>query len=326
MSTVLCSRVASEPVVSPGTVPGYGPITNAGLIHHDGRYHLFARGVRNGYRRNPDAGPRFLDYRSDVLVFTSVDGNHYDFQQVLATGGTGPVYCYEDPRVQRVTSNGQRHFMMTYTHLATPESNRPWMIGIHRLVYRDGAFRLNRTSGGVIGPPGVPNKDAVLFNLLDGRVAMLHRIHPNIQLAVFSSIAELRGADAAHWDDHLANLEHHTILRPTPGALGIGAGAPPIRLGPGLVLFFHERRGDGSYAAKAALLDPSTGRVMAQMDQPVLEPDLAWEREGDVDNVIFVQGAHRRADGTIYLTYGAADRSVGAALVDETELLAALAA
>ena len=38
------------------SVPGYGPIFNAGVIHHDGRFHLFARGVRGGYRRND--GPR----------------------------------------------------------------------------------------------------------------------------------------------------------------------------------------------------------------------------------------------------------------------------
>jgi len=45
-----------------------------------------------------------------------------------------------------------------------------------------------------------------------------------------------------------------------------------------------------------------------------------------VANVVFVQGAHRRDDGTIYLTYGAADRAVGAAVVDERQLLKALAA
>ena len=44
-----------------------------------------------------------------------------------------------------------------------------------------------------------------------------------------------------------------------------------------------------------------------------MRPELAWERNGDVDNVVFVQGAVPRPDGTIYLTYGAADRCVGAA-------------
>jgi predicted GH43/DUF377 family glycosyl hydrolase len=47
---------------------------------------------------------------------------------------------------------------------------------------------------------------------------------------------------------------------------------------------------------------------------------------GDVDEVVFVQGAVARPDGTIYLTYGAADRCVGAASVVESEILAALRA
>ena len=77
-------RVSDAPIVAAGSVPGYGPIFNAGVIRHDGVFHLFARGVRDGYRRNDGPGPRFLDYVSDVLVFTSLDGRTYAFQQVLA--------------------------------------------------------------------------------------------------------------------------------------------------------------------------------------------------------------------------------------------------
>ena len=65
---------------------GYGPIFNAGAVYHDGAFHLFARGVREGYSLNTGPGPRFVDYVSDVLVFTSGDGIDYTFQQVLARG------------------------------------------------------------------------------------------------------------------------------------------------------------------------------------------------------------------------------------------------
>ncbi len=52
-------RFRPEPVVSAGAVDGCGPIFNAGLLHHDGRYHLFACGVRTGFRRT--AGSRVVD-------------------------------------------------------------------------------------------------------------------------------------------------------------------------------------------------------------------------------------------------------------------------
>jgi predicted GH43/DUF377 family glycosyl hydrolase len=323
----IAQRVSDVPLVAAGSVPGYGPIFNAGLLHHDGRYHLFARGVRNGYRRNPDSGgPRFVDYISDVLAFVSTDGRSFAFQQVLAAAGHHGVWCYEDPRFQWVRSNGSTELMMTYTNLPDPATNQPWRIGMHRLVYDGEAFVLNENSGCVIGPPGMPDKDGVLFNLTDGRVALIHRVHPDMQLAIFDSLPALVDADSAYWDAHLDNLSHHVILRPSPGAVSVGAGAPPIETDAGLVLFYHELTEEGTYTANVALLDPATGRVAAVLPEPLLVPSLDWERNGDVDCVVFVQGAHRRADGTILLTYGAADRAVGGAIVDEERLLERLVA
>jgi predicted GH43/DUF377 family glycosyl hydrolase len=94
----------------------------------------------------------------------------------------------------------------------------------------------------------------------------------------------------------------------------------------GLVLFYHERDPELGYTINVALLDDETGGVRAVLDEPILRPELAWERTGDVDDVVFVQGAVSRPDGTIYLTYGAADRCVGAAAVDTSGLLDALRA
>jgi predicted GH43/DUF377 family glycosyl hydrolase len=323
---VVARRLGGGPIVAAGSVPGYGPIFNAGVIFADGRFHLFARGVRDGYRRNEGAGPRFVDYVSDVLVFTSDDGRSYDFQQVLAeSSGSGDgVHSYEDPRVQRVRSAGDERIVMSYTSLAAPESGKPWRVGVHRLGYEDGHFFLNRSSGRVIGPEGEPDKDAVLFNLRDGRVGLIHRIHPNVQLALFDSLDEVWDPPSGYWDEHMSQLDWHTIVRPSEGALGVGAGAPPVETDDGLVLFYHERDSAGRYTVRVALLDDATGRVKSILPEPIMRPETAWERVGDVDNVVFVQGAILQDDGEIYLTYGAADRCVGAASVRTVEVLAAL--
>jgi len=326
MSPVNLRRVSSKPIVASYSVPGYGAIFNAGVIHHDGILHLFARGIRDGYRRNSDEGPRFIDYISDILVFTSSDGRSYEFQQVLAQGSSDTVFSYEDPRVQRVQSDGQEHIVMTYTHIPDPRHGKPWQIGLHRLVYEDDRFVLHADAGHIVGPPGHENKDAVVFNLTDGRVALIHRLHPDMQLAVFDSLDALLDGDEAYWRLHLDELDHHTILRPSPGALGIGAGAPPLHTELGLLLFFHERNREGVYTMNVALLDHDTGRIAAKLADPILMPELPWERWGDVDDVVFVGGAHRFSDGTIYLTYGAADRAVGAATIHEANLLLALQA
>ena len=319
-------RLRDTPVVDFGSVPGYGPIFNAGAIAVDGAFHLFARGVREGYTPNREAGARFLDYISDILVFTSTDGLEYRFQQVLAAGSPGGVHSFEDPRVQRVRSAGTEHVMMTYTNLPAPDSGLPWRVGVHRLAYAGGRFALNRSSARVVGPDGLPDKDAVLFNLRDGRVALIHRIHPDMQLALFDSLGELLDAGADYWDEHVRNLDGNTIIRPEPGALGVGAGAPPVAIEGGLLLFYHERDADSHYTIKVALLDDETGRVVSLLREPILRPELAWERRGDVDEVVFVQGAVPLSDGTIYLTYGAGDRCVGAASLVTAEVVDALRA
>jgi Predicted glycosylase len=324
-SAVTVRRLKDAPIVEAGSVAGYGSIFNAGAIHYNGTFHLFARGVREGHTRNPGRhGPRFLRYISDVLVFTSEDGIDYQFQQVLAKGSARGVHSYEDPRVQTIRNGSGDHVMMTYTNLPDPKSGRPWQIGIHRLAYADGRFALNRTSGRVIGPPGWPDKDAVVFKLRDERVAMIHRIQPNMQLALFDSLEELRNSGAEYWDEHMRELDRHTIISPGPGALGVGAGAPPVATEEGLLLFFHERTAENQYTLNVALLDDETGRVKSKLDEPIMRAELPWERIGDVDDVVFVQGAVPRPDGTIYLTYGAADRCVGAASVVASEVLDAL--
>jgi beta-1,2-mannobiose phosphorylase / 1,2-beta-oligomannan phosphorylase len=87
-------------------------------------------------------------------------------------------------------------------------------------------------------------------------------------------------------------------------------GAPPVATEAGLLLFYHEHNSDPQYTIKVALLDDETGRVESLLPEPILLPELPWERSGDVDDVVFVQGAVPRPDGTIYLTYGAADRCI----------------
>lgn len=323
MSDQVVHRISERPIVEDKSVPGYGAIFNAGLIFFDGRYHLFARGIRDGYSRGPEGGPRFVDYFSDILVFTSVDGDHYDFAYVLAKAGESGVSCFEDPRVQRVVSRGVEHTIMTYTDLPDPGSDMPHHIGAHYLHYDNGQFSTSGTPSRYLGPPGVPNKDSVIFNLSDGRVAFIHRVHPNMQLAIFDDLEQLWDASNDYWDEYMSKLGTYTLLEPTDGALGIGAGAPPFLTKDGLLMFFHERQADGAYTINLALLDQHTGRLVSRLPEPLMVPELEWELHGDVDNVVFVQGCYSDGDN-VYLTYGAADSNVGAARTTVNALLSAL--
>ncbi len=301
------------------------------MIIHDGRYHLFARAVRDGYRRNPLAGasePRFLEYFSDLLTFTSLDGLDYRFQKVLHR--SEPDAIFEDPRIQVVASGGVPHFLLSYTNVPADGRGKTWRAAISELSYRHGEFTIGPDP--TVGPDDVPNKDVVLCNLADGRIALIQRLEQeawprqSIQLALFETLEDLWATTPAFWRRYMETLGEQIIIAPRTGSAGVGAGAPPLLVDGELVLFYHERDRRDVYSTRVALLDDETGRVKAMLPEPILAPELAWERHGDVDNVIFVQGAQARSDGTIYLSYGAADRHVGAATLDTGSLLAALRA
>src|ERR1035438_10149994 len=89
-------RLCDRPIVEAGAVLGYGPLFNAGVLHHAGAYHLFVRAVRDGYRPGEGTGPRFVDYVSDIVVFTSPDGLRYEYGYVLASSGTGGALRSEE--------------------------------------------------------------------------------------------------------------------------------------------------------------------------------------------------------------------------------------
>src|SRR5262249_52788617 len=53
-------------------------------------------------------------------------------------------------------------------------------------------------------------------------------------------------------------------------------------------------------------------KVLYRSDEPVFGPELAWERAGQVPNVVFVEGMARK-ESTWLFYYGGADKYVGVA-------------
>ena len=119
------------------------------------------------------------------------------------------------------------------------------------------------------------------------------------------------GLGAEYWNEHVRELDKHTIITPSKAR---SASVPALR----------PSRSTGSSSSsttsatatpvmtKAALLDDTDRPRQGDARRPDHAPELDWEKRGDVDEVVFVQGAVLRPDGTIYLSYGAADRCIGA--------------
>ena len=161
---------------------------------------------------------------------------------------------------------------------------------------------------------------------INGKFAMLHRIHPGIQLVLFEDFKELT---REFWEDYIMNLEKHIVLDPKLyyESSHIGGGCPPIETKEGWLMIYHASQDTPSgfkYHASAALLDlDDPKKELARLTKPLISPSLKWEKEGVVNNIIFPTGTAIFGDD-LYIYYGAADERVGVAKIKLDTLLTEL--
>jgi len=168
------------------------------------------------------------------------------------------------------------------------------------------------------------DKNVMFFpKKINGKFAMLHRIHPGIQIVYFDKIEDL---DRAFWNEYLMNLEKHIVMDPEfkYESSHIGAGCPPIETAEGWLLIYHAAEDTPKgfvYHASAALLDLKNPTIeLARLPQPLISPTLQYEKEGTINNIIFPTGAIV-TDGILYIYYGAADERVAVGSIPMEELL-----
>ena len=285
-----------------------GAVFNCGAtLGQDGLIYLLYRAVPAGYTRLPDR-PGYDDYVSSIGCAVSEDGVHFTRfdEPVIRPQENYDTFGCEDPRVTGLELNGEFLYLVTYTALSAPAFSG---LGGRVALASTKDFRTFHKYGVVI--PNLNDKDAVIFpELIRGRIAMLHRVMPNIQIVYFEDLEQLIHPDEDWWRKYEASLEEFTILRPKFEweAEKIGAGAPPIRTEAGWLLIYHGVDANHVYRVGAALLDlEKPSRVIARTPEPILEPEEEYERVGDVDNVVFPQGAVVK-NGTLHVYYGAADK------------------
>ena len=161
---------------------------------------------------------------------------------------------------------------------------------------------------------------------INGNFALLHRIHPGIQIVYFKDFRELT---TSFWKNYLLRLEDHIIMDPEMPheSNHIGGGCPPIETKDGWLLIYHsvENTAKGYvYHASAALLDLRNPKIeLARLPYPLISPTHVWEKKGIVNNVIFPTGTSIIED-RLLIFYGAADSKIGTASVNLNDLLTEL--
>ncbi len=290
-------RVFEHPILEPVLDHAWeaAAVFNCGAIFHDSRYHLIYRAT------DIDAGGKEGPFISRLGHAISADGLHFERAEYpLLTGeGEQELRGLEDPRIVKIEDT----FYMMYTGYRgkTHRDYRICLASSHDLI--------NWKRHGIVLDES--NKDASLFpEKINGRFCMFHRRDPDIWI-VYSD-------DLKNWVDHTR------IMKPDPAneweSKKIGIAGPPVRTKDGWLLIYHGVSRNSVYSLGIALLDLSDpSKILFRQAEAILEPELIWEKEGCVPNVVFSCGQIETED-SLLVYYAGADTVIGVAGIKKDNL------
>ncbi|MGC9968482.1 MAG: hypothetical protein ABSC29_02000 [Minisyncoccia bacterium] len=272
---------------------------------------IFLNGkVRILYRAMSDDNTSTIGYAS------SVDGVHItkrlqepiyapreDFEQKNVPGANSGC---EDPRLTQIGDT----IYMCYTAF---DGKGPPRVAFTSITAKDfDDHKWNWTKAVLISPPGLEDKDAALFpKKIGGKYWFLHRLGSDIWIDSTENL---------DFDGKTKFLGGKILMQPRASewdSKRIGGTSPPIETEYGWLLFYHGiSRRTNHYNVRAALLDlKDPTLVLYRTHDPLLEPDMPYEKQGMVSNVVFPCGAVMMKN-QLYVYYGGADKFVCVATLD----------
>ena len=254
-------------------------------------------------------GRSWLTSISHLRVARSSDGIRFDVEAAPALSPATELESFgiEDPRITLIEGT----YWINYTAVSP--------LGIATALASTRDFRKFERHG-IIFPPN--NRDVTIFpERIDGRYVALHRPMPEGigEPAMWSASSP----DLITWGDH------RLVARARDGGWDgakIGGGAVPFRVRDGWLAVYHGVSASPMEYALGALLlhanDPSI--VLARSREPILRPEMPYERQGFFGGVVFTCGLLPEGD-TIRVYYGAADGVTAVADLSLAEILGGMA-
>lgn len=291
-------RVSEEPILSPNPAHKWEAtaVFNTAAIYDKGLVHLIYRAT------DITSNGRDGKYINSFGYAVSADGINFNRleQPILINDTPQEARGPEDPRIIKI---GDIFYMM-YTGYGGRFG------GDYRISLATSKNLIDWQRQGVMLDEA--NKDASLFpEKIGGKHLMFHRRPPDIWLA--------DSDDLKTWDNH--RLVMSALPNSTWENEKIGIGGPPIKRDDGWLLIYHGVSKDHCYSLGIALLDINDPtKVIARQAEPILEPELDWEVNGYVPNVVFSCGQVVIGD-ELFVYYGGADTAIGVAKVRMDEIV-----
>jgi predicted GH43/DUF377 family glycosyl hydrolase len=273
-------------------------VFNSAAVYEKGKVHIVYRAQgeddvsRLGYARSSDG--YHIDEQLGTPIFSPLEGRE--------------KFGCEDPRITKL---GNKYYMCYTAYGKTrrwckaDSKTRLAQIGITHIPVSD--FLNHRWSWGrrIYPLPQVDSKNCILFpRKFRGKYVIYHRIPPHIWIAYSNSLGD--------W----SKSYHRIVIQPRESweCTKIGTGAPPVETEKGWLLVYHGVDENFTYRLGLALIDRNNPERVMRSKKPILEP-----REGYEQNIVFSCGAVL-LDGKIFVYYGAADKVIGVATADASEI------
>lgn len=305
-------RAKENPILSP--IPQHEweskAVFNPAALRLSNNVHIVYRAMSHdntsvlGYAVSRDG--IHIDYRDpDPIYFPRAE-----FEKKLVPGGNSGC---EDPRLTLI---GDRIYMC-YTAF---DGAHPPRIAFTSIEKND--FLNRRWSWDLpvlISPPDWDNKDAAVFpEKVKGKYLIFHRMGHDIDIAPVPNLS----FDGKTW------LEEQRWLKTrkwTWDSSKCGISAPPLKTKKGWILLYHGiSMYDGQYRVGAVLMDlKDPTQIIARTDHPLFEPEMPYEKNGQVGNVVFPCGAVLMGE-KVFIYYGGADQVIGVATIGLEEIFQAL--
>jgi predicted GH43/DUF377 family glycosyl hydrolase len=289
---------------------------NGSIVKRDGEYVLLYRAM----------GPEMI-YKNRKLHLsvigraTSPDGTTFSNRSpFIEPECEWEKYGCEDPRVTKIDDT----YYIFYTALANYPPNH---YGIRTAVAISDDLKTVRERY-LVTP--FNSKAMTLFpEKINGLYTVLVTVNPDISpasiaIAQFENIETL--SDKTFWNEWYEQLDDHVINLRRVNSDQVEIGAPPIKTKDGWLLIYSYIKHYLSHHVKkefrieALLLDSADPKkVVGRVEKPLLKPEEQYEKEGQVQDIVFPEGALIE-DDTLKVYYGGADTCCALATVNWTQL------
>jgi beta-1,2-mannobiose phosphorylase / 1,2-beta-oligomannan phosphorylase len=303
-------RTSENPILSP--LPEHDwentAVFNPAALFENDKIHIIYRAMgkdgtsRFGYAISQDG------IHINERLIEPIYGPRESFEQKTKPGNSG---C-EDARFTKL---GETYYVC-YTAF---DGINPPRVALTSILVTDFLERRFEkfTKPILISAPKIDDKDAALFpEKINGQYVFIHRVQPSIHLNYVKSLSDFDG-------EHF--FISHPIIKPRINMwddLKIGLSSTPIKTNKGWLLIYHGVSSeDHAYRVGAALLNlKNPEKVIGRTRSPLLEPEMPYEKNGIVPNVVFPCGAVVMGE-KLLIYYGAADKVIGMASLELPKLL-----